>query len=167
MGGLVLLLLLVVIGTTIWVGFDASKRDFGPNGTSTGAWVGGCLLLWIIIFPMYLVQRGKAPIKDATGVGAAESLIPQGLPVIPAVQAATHRVCPHCKESMRRDAGTCPHCRKESPPWTFHEGRWWFRRDEGSPWQWLDERLGSWQVLAPPPDDAALQVTVEQPPTTD
>lgn len=166
MAGLTFLLLLVVIGTTIWVGVDASNRDFGPKGTSTATWVVGCLLLWIVVFPMYLFKRGNAPLKSQAGGAAAATLIPSALPVVPAVQAATHRVCPHCKEPMRRDADTCPHCRKESPPWTFHEGRWWFRRDDDSPWQWLDDRTGAWHTLQPPPDDAALQATVEQPPTT-
>lgn len=29
--------------------------------------------------------------------------------------AETHRECPFCKESMRKDATVCPHCRHESP----------------------------------------------------
>jgi hypothetical protein len=64
------LMVLVVIGSAVWVGFDASGRDFttgkrwvmakGPVG-----WVLGCLLLWIIFFPAYLAQRGRAPVKRA------------------------------------------------------------------------------------------------------
>ena len=59
------LLLLLVIGSTIWVGVDASARDWNANGRSgsTFSWVIGCLLLWIIVFPIYLAQRGKAPLK--------------------------------------------------------------------------------------------------------
>ncbi len=62
------LLLLIVIASAVWVGFDSSGRDFitgkrwvmakGPVG-----WVLGCLLLWIIFFPAYLALRGRAPLK--------------------------------------------------------------------------------------------------------
>jgi hypothetical protein len=65
------LLLLVVIGSAVWVGFDSSGRDFttgkrwvmakGPVG-----WVLGCLVLWIIFFPAYLAMRSRAPLKRTT-----------------------------------------------------------------------------------------------------
>lgn len=55
------LILLLVIGTSMWVAADASAlagRGTGKvGGTSTAVWVIGCLLLWIIAFPFYLVQR--------------------------------------------------------------------------------------------------------------
>jgi hypothetical protein len=60
------------------------------------------------------------------------------------VEDPAHRECPHGKESMRRDAGTCPHCRKESPAWTFHEGRWWVQNEAGA-WSWLDEGAEAWR----------------------
>jgi hypothetical protein len=62
----------------------------------------------------------------------------------PASPAATYRECPHCKENMRRDAGTCPRCRKESPAWTFHGGHWWVTGDSGAQF-WLDERANEWK----------------------
>jgi hypothetical protein len=55
----------------------------------------------------------------------------------------THRVCPHCKERMRRDASACPHCQRDSQAWTLHEGRWWTNVD--GTWYWLDELPNSWQ----------------------
>jgi hypothetical protein len=57
--------LLVVLATTIWVGVDASARDFSRSSfaRSTALWVIGCLALWIVVFPIYLVQRGKVPPK--------------------------------------------------------------------------------------------------------
>jgi Protein of unknown function (DUF2510) len=57
------LVLLTVIGTTIWVGIDASGRDWSAaraSASSAGGWVLACLLLWIVFFPMYLAQRGRA-----------------------------------------------------------------------------------------------------------
>lgn len=55
----------LVIGTSIWVFFDASSigvkkgqikglGDMGPV-----AWLFVCLLLWIVGFPLYLVKRGE------------------------------------------------------------------------------------------------------------
>ncbi len=53
------------------------------------------------------------------------------------------RECPACKEWMRRDARLCPHCRTESEPWMFRDGRWWVARPEGA--YYLDERSGAWR----------------------
>lgn len=56
---------LVVLGTTIWVGADASKRDWSNDrfAKSAAGWVLGSLLLWIVIFPLYLSRRSYAPLK--------------------------------------------------------------------------------------------------------
>jgi hypothetical protein len=129
------LVLLVVVGTTIWVGVDASKRDWG-GGFGTATWVVGCIVLWIVMFPIYLVKRGGAPLKDA----------PPGPYVLSPPPDAMYRECPHCKEGMRRDAKICPHCREPSAPWRFHEGLWWFRDSEQDAWQWLDEHTGEWHT---------------------
>jgi len=53
-----------VVGTTIWVGIDASRREWG-DGLGPASWVVFCLLLWIVAFPIYLVKRNNAPLKDA------------------------------------------------------------------------------------------------------
>ena len=56
-------IILLVIGTSIWVLFDARSigikkgqmkglADMGPFG-----WFIVCLLLWIVGFPMYLAKR--------------------------------------------------------------------------------------------------------------
>jgi len=63
-----MIILLIVIGTSIWVFFDAKsigikksnekaqagkvQTDMGPTG-----WAICCLLLWIIAFPIYLFKR--------------------------------------------------------------------------------------------------------------
>lgn len=65
----------IFLGTTIWAGIDASKINLskykvgGP--TSPAVTVIGCLLLWIVVFPWYLVNKGKiargeALLKDGT-----------------------------------------------------------------------------------------------------
>jgi len=130
------LIVLAIVGTAIWVGLDASKRDWssanGSGGNSTATWVVGCILLWIVVFPLYLAKRGKAPLKTQAAAGAHRS------------PAQMHRECPHCKEAMRRDAQVCPHCRQPSTPWQFHQDRWWYRSSEQAPWQWLDEGTGAW-----------------------
>jgi hypothetical protein len=59
------IMLLVVVGTTIWIGADASKRDWSDDrfAKSATVWVLGSLLLWIVIFPLYLSRRSNTPLK--------------------------------------------------------------------------------------------------------
>lgn len=55
----------VIVGTAVWVGVDASNRDFSRSSfaSKTWHWVVGTLLLWIVVFPVYLAKRGHAPLK--------------------------------------------------------------------------------------------------------
>ena len=59
------IIFLLIIGTSIWVLFDAKSigvkkgqikglANIGPWG-----WFFGCLLLWIVGFPLYLANRNK------------------------------------------------------------------------------------------------------------
>ncbi|MGD0453916.1 MAG: hypothetical protein ABSB69_09995 [Solirubrobacteraceae bacterium] len=59
-------LVLVIVGSSIWVGFDAQGRDFSDSNMARGpyAWAFGCLILWILFFPAYLAQRSRFPVKD-------------------------------------------------------------------------------------------------------
>ena len=146
----------VVIGSAIWVGIDASHRDFSGSGfaSKTWHWVVGILLLWIVVFPIYLFQRGKAAEKGVVATGN----------VAPLPQPEMYRTCPHCKEPMRRDAGVCPHCRNHSAAWTLHGGYWWFRANEQDGWQWLDEPNGRWLKHGfPSPPPASDPKTEESP----
>ena len=63
------LIFLIVVGTSIWVGFDSYsllkqipkdiRRTLSSGASSTFVWTLGCLLLWIIAFPWYLSARSK------------------------------------------------------------------------------------------------------------
>jgi hypothetical protein len=59
------LIVLAIVATTIWVGVDASGRDWSGDrfANSPTKWIIGMLLLWIIVFPVYLARRGRAPQK--------------------------------------------------------------------------------------------------------
>jgi hypothetical protein len=58
-------ILVLVVGTTIWVGVDASQRNWQGHkfADRPWKWIVGSLLLWIVVFPLYLVQRGRVPAK--------------------------------------------------------------------------------------------------------
>lgn len=74
---------LVVIGTSVWVYFDAknigvkktkekSLINIGPFG-----WLLCCLLLWIVVFPLYLIKRSELKRKFQTETTLAPSASPQ------------------------------------------------------------------------------------------
>ena len=64
-----LLVLLIILGSDYWVYTDAkalAERGtpvvFSTNAfsiSSPGAWVVGCLFLWIVFFPLYFVTRNQ------------------------------------------------------------------------------------------------------------
>ena len=56
---------LVVLSTSVWVGVDANTRDWSgtPVADKTWKWVLGSLVLWIIVFPVYLMKCGETPRK--------------------------------------------------------------------------------------------------------
>lgn len=78
------------IGSVVWVGVDASKRDFTGSrfANKTWQWVVGSLLVWIIVFPVYLFKRGNAPLRGSQP--GPPPLAPlshvAGFPVVPARQ---------------------------------------------------------------------------------
>lgn len=56
------LIWLAILGSAAWVFYDARRLDVGrdtsgPRKTSPLIWALGCLLLWIIVFPWYLIKR--------------------------------------------------------------------------------------------------------------
>ncbi|MBV9292634.1 MAG: hypothetical protein JO222_09305 [Frankiales bacterium] len=59
------LVVLVIAGTSLWVYADAKRlgvRKGDSGGLFEGGpagWAFGCLLLWIVVFPLYLAARPK------------------------------------------------------------------------------------------------------------
>ena len=47
-----------------WVAIDADKRDWSNDrfANHPWKWVVGCVFLWIVAFPAYLIRRGNAPL---------------------------------------------------------------------------------------------------------
>ena len=60
-----LVIALVILGSASWVGYDASQRDWSRSSFANRPWkwVLGTVLLWIVVFPLYLIQRGKVSVK--------------------------------------------------------------------------------------------------------
>ncbi|WP_143193997.1 hypothetical protein [Micromonospora sp. CB01531] len=66
-----ILVLLVVLATDVWVYADAKERlrcgnpvsvSLGPSRLeSPEAWFVGCLLIWLVFFPLYLTATGRNP----------------------------------------------------------------------------------------------------------
>jgi len=100
---------LLVLASMIWVGFDAKKRDWShkKHGAKTPAGqIIGVVLLWFIFFPVYLVQRRKAPLRLATAPQ-------QGAPATPTPMAGDQsrfKTCPDCAETVLAGARVCKHC---------------------------------------------------------
>lgn len=78
-----ILIALIVIGSSIWVFFDARnlEKKFPQPGLSTAVgWLIFCLLLWIIAFPMYIFRRGKlikGAVEEPTKVGDNSKYCPK------------------------------------------------------------------------------------------
>jgi hypothetical protein len=64
---------LIVIGTSIWVFFDANKIGVkkgqlkGVCNMGPGGWLITCLFLWIIGFPVYLIKRPELKRINSNG----------------------------------------------------------------------------------------------------
>ena len=149
--------LFIVIGTAIWVGSDARRRDWRNDrfATKTAYWVLGSLLLWIIVFPIYLSHRAHVPLKNegsrkqrnppSNAIASVGTEEPRTLIASPSTApslVSVSRECPHCTKAMARDASTCPHCQKESRAWVCSDGVWWFENEGG--WFWLNELSRTW-----------------------
>jgi len=84
------LVFFLILGTSIWMAFDASKIGYdkkdvgGIAGMGPVGWFFAGLLLWIVSFPLYLASRNK--LKDAAArkhggqMGAGQKLGSDGAP---------------------------------------------------------------------------------------
>jgi hypothetical protein len=112
--GLVIFGLIAV--SMIWVGFDAKKRDWSQkrHGAKTAeGQIIGVVLLWIIFFPIYLIQRRNAPLlvdaaSQRSGIAPSAQAPPAPVPV---VTGTGFKTCPDCAETVQADARVCKHCR--------------------------------------------------------
>lgn len=89
MGGLIVL---IVIATSIGVAIDAGQRDWSHSrlAKSPLGWLVGCLLLWFVFFPAYLLVRNRAPQKVAVTAGVP--------------------TCPQCHRAVQVGGRFCPFC---------------------------------------------------------
>jgi hypothetical protein len=98
---------LFVLATSIWVLIDAGQRDFSQNSFAKSPliWFFGCLFLWIVVFPIYLIHRGRTPLKGARNTAALAHVPPPA-----ASPTTTLKRCPDCAETILADARVCKHC---------------------------------------------------------
>lgn len=141
MTGAVLIFVVIAWILPIFVGSAIGKPKNRPG------WAWGLLLGWlgVIIVALLPAQPGAAQrLPGQPGIATSGGTVAPATPTAASVSAgsALYRECPHCKEAMRRDASVCPHCRHESPAWTFHQEWWWAAKD--GIWYWLDEKTNVW-----------------------
>jgi hypothetical protein len=97
----------LIIASSVWVLVDAQKqkvamnrkRPYSPSNGSV-AWFIGCLLLWIIGFPWYLVARSAV-------------LAERRSPTTPLASSSSAGVAPHCATCgalLASGAGFCHVC---------------------------------------------------------
>lgn len=108
------LLFILVIGTAIWVGFDAKSHGI-RKGLTKGfldqgplEWAVGTLLFWIILFPIYLGKRSELIRLAQARDGVAPAPRPAGEVPVPA--GGPPRFCSSCGAGHTDEAAFCASC---------------------------------------------------------
>jgi hypothetical protein len=150
--GAAVVILLVI---ALVFGFAAGAVRENQGGSFGGGFAWGFFLGFI---GLIVVVATKPAMSSTNALGTsspsprAPSVVPgSGSESIPQVPVAM-RECPFCKEDMRRDASVCPHCRRESPAWSYEKGVWWAPNDDGDR-MWLDPG-GQWHSASEEPQAA-------------
>jgi hypothetical protein len=101
-----LVVLSVIAATAIWVGYDARKFDWAGSGLARTPfeWAIGCLALWILIFPVYLVRRRQVPRREALVLLGAPEQVGWAPPAFARVP------CPGCATPVHPNAQVCHVC---------------------------------------------------------
>jgi hypothetical protein len=138
MGGGEGLLILVIIGG-FWLApmFIAANIWEQKGGSGGIGFLMGLFLGWIGVIIAAVATPTASAVRAPSSPGVG-----------PSNPYAT-RECPFCKETMRRDASVCPHCRHDSKPWTMHDGHWWVVGDDGEH-HWFDEQKNEWVRFSAP-----------------
>jgi hypothetical protein len=112
---------LIILGTSIWVYFDAksigvrkteekSFTNMGPVG-----WLFCSLLLWIVAFPLYLFKRSSFKTKFQSGNKPAKGVAANAARNTAAENSVDMKTCPQCAEKIMPEANVCKH-----PPCFFN-----------------------------------------------
>jgi len=103
---------ILILISCIWAGIDSSKIELKKYKTSLSCspfvLFLGCLLVWIIVFPWYLIVRGK--IKSGTIQLKDGMSLSQPVITTEPTDSRIEKKCPHCAEPVLIDAKLCKHC---------------------------------------------------------
>jgi len=95
-------LIIIILFTSIWVYTDAKKIGAGGfnansfTGMSPIGWFLACLLLWIVVFPLYLIKRNDIMQNNEFMETALNT-----------------KECPKCAERIKDNAKVCRFCGNE------------------------------------------------------
>jgi hypothetical protein len=80
---------IIIIASIVWAYFDAKaigvKKGMvkGLADMNIGGWIGGMILLWIVVFPLYLIKRGGFKKRNnSQGLGVKKTLTGAALLVV-------------------------------------------------------------------------------------